>query len=295
MKRLLTVILAILLMFSIAACGGNKKSVGKESSGAGQVKKEPAESKESKGQTEETDQKEQTELVDSPAQAAGQTDIICVNYKAYSEARNKFDEYVLEQSYDHKIVSAKLSMAVVLELKTINYLLTLEFMGESIKSFGKFDADFETKMLKIGWADDAELEYNEGTRYTLKGTNSDGSALEIKVVYDGRSDSLRLEGYKDDTLEIIFEYIRTGGGYAAQYYFETIIGYDRGTAIEGLCTYRTIFDGDNGSCARFDNVKSEPASIFGSVPDAESFIEGATHWFTIKDGSFTGNLGGEKF
>ena len=82
------------------------------------------------------------------------------------------------------------------------------------------------------------------------------------------------------------------GGYAA-ILLETIIGYDRGTAIEGLCTYRTIFDGDNGSCARFDNVKRPRPS--GSVPDAESFIEGATHWFTIKDGSFTGNLGGEKF
>ncbi len=53
--------------------------------------------------------------------------------------------------------------------------------------------------------------------------------------------------------------------------------------------------GDNGSCARFDNVKTEPAPIFDNALDAESFIEGVTHRFTIKVGSFTGNLGGEKF
>jgi hypothetical protein len=278
--------LVVLLIFSLSACGGNSKSAGNEPSGAEQVEKEPTKPKESKGQTEQAE---------PPVQAAGQKGIICVGYKAYSDARSKFDKYVLDQSYDHEVVSAALGLAMPDELKIFNYLLTLEFMGESIKSLGKFDANMETIMFQTGWADDAELAYDQDTSYTVKGTDSGGTAMEIRVVYDGDSDCLRLEGYKDGTLDCVFEYISTKGGYAAQYYFETITGYDKFTALEGFCTHRTIFDGTNGSCARFDNVDTEPASIFGSAPDAGSFIDGATHWFTITDGSFTGNLNGEAF
>jgi hypothetical protein len=63
----------------------------------------------------------------------------------------------------------------------------------------------------------------------------------------------------------------------------------------GLCTYKLIFKGNNGSWARYDNVASEPESILGRTPDAGSFIDGAAHWFTVSDGKFTGNLNGNAF
>ena len=53
--------------------------------------------------------------------------------------------------------------------------------------------------------------------------------------------------------------------------------------------------GTNGSCARFDNVSSEPESIFRNIPDKQSSIEGAAYWFTITDGEFTGKLGEKEF
>jgi hypothetical protein len=70
---------------------------------------------------------------------------------------------------------------------------------------------------------------------------------------------------------------------------------DKFDAVYGLCTYRLIFAGTNGTCARFDNVSSEPDSILGSIPDPQSFIGGATHWFTIANGEFTGKLNGKDF
>lgn len=62
-----------------------------------------------------------------------------------------------------------------------------------------------------------------------------------------------------------------------------------------MCVYKTIFDGQNGSCARFDGVNSEPDTLLGRVPLEEDFISGATHWFTITNGEFTGNMGGKAF
>ncbi len=181
-----------------------------------------------------------------------------------------------------------------LELKNLDYLLPLSFLGESQKSLGKFDAAMETTMLQAGWAEDTVLTYEEAG-YLLKGTDTQGSELEIKVRYDDKADSLQLEGHKDGALDFFFEYSRMPEGYVAQYYYETVTHMEKATPIYGWCTYRLFFEGSNGSCARFDNVSSEPDSIYGGIPDKQSFIEGATHWFTITDGSFTGYLGGQEF
>ena len=47
--------------------------------------------------------------------------------------------------------------------------------------------------LDAGWADDVVLTYDEMEGYLLKGTDTQGSKLEIKVRYDAKTDSLRLE------------------------------------------------------------------------------------------------------
>lgn len=286
MKRFVSFILVLLLIASVAACGGNGKPVKNKPSGIEQSEKKPTGSKE---QSERTEQAKPSDI------AAGKTNIICVKYNEYSDAKSKFDKYVLEQSHDHKVVSVRLGEAMVTELAVFDYLLPLQFMGESVKSFGKIDVTIENAMLQGIWAKDAELTYKEGTGYLLKGTGSEGGLLEIRVMYDADTDSLRLEGYKDNAPDFLFEYIKTPDGYAAQYHYNSIIGYDKFMPIEGLCTYRIIFDGINGSCARLDNTDSEPVSIFKNPPDAGNFIEGAAQWFTITKGAFTGNLGGEAF
>ena len=143
--------------------------------------------------------------------------------------------------------------------------------------------------------DDASLTYDEKEGYLLKGTDNEGSVLEIEVRYDDKANSLRLESFKDGAFDFLFEYSEMLEGYAAQYYFETITHLDKATPVYGWGTYKLIFEGSNGSCARFDNVSSEPYSIYGDIPDAQAFIDGATHWLTITDGKFVGNLDGQDF
>jgi len=275
MKRVLVVLLVLLLTVFLVACGNgnNEETSANEPSG----------------------NRQDDQVSDGLTQEGKKSEIICDNYNAFKDAQKIYDDYVLEQSHSHEVVSVMLGYVTVNNLRILNYLLPLEFYGQSLKTLNKIDLSFETNMLRVAWADDAELIYNEGSGYLLKGTDTNGNILEVKTKYDKNTDSLHVEGYKDGTLDLVFEYCKTAGGYAAQYYFETIIGYDKATAIEGWCTYRTIFGGYNGSCARFDNVTSEPVAIFANAPDAESFIAGATHWFTIKDGQFLGKLKEKEF
>ncbi len=293
MKRVLMALMLIFLVFSLIGCGGNNGTAGSEPSQSGQVDAGAAEESGADGQTGQPEQMQQPPQAEEPAQANGKG-IICDNYGAFFDAKGEFNDYVLEQSEGHEIVSVSLPLATVFELHILEYLLPLEFMGQSIKTLGKYDPDFEMIMFQQ-WADDVEVFYDEDTGYELKYTDTQGSKVEIKAEYDGDADSLRLEAYKDGVPVLMFEYVKSPGGYAAQYNFETVVRYEMVTPIDGLCTYKIIFEESNGSCARFDNVTSEPESIFGKAPDAAAFIEGATHWFSVTNGSFTGNLGGDTF
>ncbi len=280
MKRLFKLALIFIMALLLAACGSNEKTAQDKLGDGGQV--------------------ESSQTVTGQGSASGQVSggkgIVCESYEAYSDAWNDFGDYIVEQSGDHEIVSVHQSTAMPLELKNLNYLLPLSLLGQSVKSTGKFDVAMESSMLQGGWAEDVEFSSNPDGGYLLKGTDTKGSRLEIKVRYDETADSLRLEGYKDSAFALLFEYSKMAEGYAAQYHFVTVTGFDKATPVEGLCTYRIIFAGTNGSCARFDNVSAEPDSIFGSIiPDAQSFIDGATHWFTITEGQFTGMLGGKTF
>ncbi len=60
-------------------------------------------------------------------------------------------------------------------------------MGESIKSLGKYDADFEMIMFKIGWGDDVEVTYNPDTGYVVAHTDDSGSAIEVRAMCDGEA------------------------------------------------------------------------------------------------------------
>ena len=286
MKRLIAGMLVFLLVLSLAACG----------SGGGPASSAPPENGEKTPEQEQQEQAQQ-QPAEQPVQASGKV-VICDGYQAFFDAKHEFIDYVVDQSEDHEIVSVHHNLATMNEINVFNHLLPLLYMGKSVETMGKFDENMETTMMQTGWADDAKVEYSESAgyvEYVVKGTDKNGKALEARAKYDSDADSVRLESYVDGALELLFEYVKLPGGYAAQYHFVDVLSVDNFTPVEGLCTRRVIFSGSNGSCARFDNVEAQPESIFGSIPDEESFIEGATHWYTVTDGSFTGNLGGEAF
>lgn len=273
MKGIFTVFICIMLCLSLSACGGEDKKEAVE----------PAKV--------EQPQSTQTAPAAKPSEAKS---VLSTNYEAYNDAKSAYEKYVLAQSKEHEIVSVSQSLAIVNELKILNYLMPLSFLEQSVEKMGKYDQNSEVDMLNAGWADNVTVTENGEGSYVVTGDLKTGK-YKIDVKYDRAADSLRLEGYKNEDKALVFEYINNAGGYAAQYYYKTVTGSDKGKPIEGFCTYKIIFKGENGSCARFDDVNAEPASIIGQSIAAESFISGAAHWFTIKDGEFTGQLGGKGF
>ncbi|MGI6451759.1 MAG: hypothetical protein ACOX3R_16315 [Desulfitobacteriia bacterium] len=287
MKRLFifVVTLLLLLVFSIAACGKSETAdtspQGNEIAG-----QEETTQIEQPSQQEQTEQSKVSDGIDS-----GQK-MVYQSFDAFKESRKRFEDYVVDQN--HEIVGPGLPTVSVFDANIFDYVLPLDFIGRSVELTGKFDIATENQMLKKAWAEDAQLTYDETTGYQLTGTKAQGNKLEIKIKFDAKADSLRLEAYKDGALDLLFEYVAIDGGYAAQHYLEDTVGQKEFTPIMALCTHKLIFGGTDGSKARYDDV-AEPASILGSPPDPESFIDGATHWFTVKKGQFSGNINGIAF
>ena len=120
------------------------------------------------------------------------------------------------------------------EINVFDHLLPLLYMEQSINSMGKFDENMETTMMQTGWADDAKVEYSESAgyvEYVVKGTDKNGKALEARAKYDSDADSVRLESYVDGALELLFEYVKLPGGYAA-YHFVDVLNMDNFTPVK---------------------------------------------------------------
>lgn len=263
MKRLLAIVLCLMLAFSMVGCGSAETAPSADEAGV-------------------------------PVVSGDKQAIICDSYDSFKNSKDAYEKFILNASKDHEVVSVNQSLVTAFELRIFHYLLPLNFLGQSIKTNGNFDKNMEVLMLETGWADNVNLIDNGDGSYQVTG-EKDEDKWKIDVEYDAATDSLRLAGYQNDVLALVFEYCKSGSGYAAQYYFENITGYDKATPVYKWCTYRAVFENNNGSSSRFEGVESEPASIYKNAPDAETFISGATQWLTVTDGSFTGKLNGIEF
>ena len=240
----------------------------------------------------ETDAQTGTE---KPAdESEGKAAVLCDNYRAFWEAKYNFEDTLIERKAENETMDIYISNALVNEIPLLQYLMPLNFLGESIKTYGAHDNSIEIQMLTASWCDDVSLE-STGSAYSVKGRHSHGQMIRVEAEYDADADTLRFEGFKDEELDFVFEYSRIPGGYAAQYYFNDVTRYDKGQPVSQLCVYKSIFSNGSGSCARYEDVLSQPESIFRKVPDAASFIEGADNWFTMSGSGFTGRLSGKNF
>ncbi len=219
---------------------------------------------------------------------------IAGGYNAYKDARDAFERYALDMSNFCGTVALNISLVSAFEGEIYFYLLPLDFIGLSIDSLGYYDESMEATWIKMAFAGDGKMIIGSDGSYLLTGTSGEGKSMILQIEYRPEEDELRLEVQEDGRLALLFEYIKNKEGYAAQYYFKAATGYYE-DAPKAMCVYRTIFNGLNGSCARYDGVESKPQSLLGSAPLGDEFFAGATHWFTLTNGRFTGLLNGKAF
>ena len=285
MKKMLIIFICLMLILSMSACGGK---------GTDNPTTSIEDSKDHTGFDDEDfeDSYEDYEDTNSPKLS----DLNTSNFTNFSDAETEFNNHISQNSSKVEAVYLYQNAVSITDMTVLDNTMPLYIWGETLDNEELEMQDISTSIF-VG--EDRsyrkyDLERESETRYRVIKETHDGEVIITEIEYYPDLDAVRLETVSNGKLELVFEYAKTKDGYAAQYYFETIIGGSYGAPQRGMCAYKIIFSGLNGSKARFIDVE-EPASIIGNVPDAEDFIKGANDWLTIKDGNFTGELAGESF
>lgn len=283
MKKLLVVTISMVLILSLCACGGNKNDVANTPSdmSIGQVK------------LPEEEAVDEADNIDS----SGYNDSDSSSYETFSDAYYEFVNYITEISPKEETVMYGQTLVLSPELSVFEYLSPLIFWGETLD-----DMEIEVKDITLSVVSGegknfvrADVEKQTENSYVMTIDTKKGEEILIQVEYFPKIDAVRLVAENNGEHALLFEYARVNDGYAAQYYFNQAIGGKYGEEpIKVMCVYRFIFSGHEGSCARFDDVE-EPASLLNGVPYEEEFTKGATHWLTLKNDEFTGELNGTAF
>lgn len=292
MKKILILLIYIMLVFTLVACGGNGV---KDDDVSIIDNSNDTYSSTEDSEEENTEEQNPHEQAASTNKSNNSSKAIYESFEEFNDASTSLGKHILEVSNDNEFVLENQGIFNSYDIAPFNYIYPLFGIGKSVETAGKFDVEMETTVLQIAWYKDASISYDNANSYQLSGTDKKGDKIKIDIMYDSKVDSLRLEGYKNDVLESIFEYIKTPNGYAAQHYCEEITRSEGYNPVFEFCTFRTIFEGTNGTFARFDGVDSEPDSIYCNVPDDDTFIDGASHWLNITDGEFKGNIRGTEF
>lgn len=278
MKKLLISILSIILILSLCACGANTTEDSNNSSS-------------DLSNQEELLNEETSDVIEgtSPKQVGkGGTG----GYQAFADAKDDFDDFVLEISMNDETLMNTRMLVLSPEIEMFDYMIPLYQWGETLEDeeleLKEYALSALTGVLKSFRSADLQRESNNSYIMTIEKEEED---IHIWVEYRPHIDALRLVAKSNGEQALLFEYAKTADGYATQYYYNSVVGGTYGVQNKAMCVYRAIFSGKEGSYARFDDVE-EPASLFDGVPNEQEFIKGATHWFTFKDGKFTGELNG---
>lgn len=220
------------------------------------------------------------------------------SYTTFQDARLDFDNYITEISPEKEETVMLYAVIVSLpELEVFEYITPLLYWGETLDDDEIEVQDIIIDLLtgeKKGYRS-VDVQRTGDNKYTSTLETHDDEEIVIDVKYHPDIDGLRLEATKNGEFALLFEYVKNGDGYAAQYYFNAKVGGSYGAEpVREPCLFKYIFVGREGSIARFNNVE-EPDSILDGVPDEQEFINGATHWLTLKDDEFTGELDGIAF
>lgn len=93
--------------------------------------------------------------------------------------------------------------------------------------------------------------------------------------YDPASDSMQSKITDDDGKEtMFFEYVKVGGGYASQYYFDN----ENGTYMQ----IKSFFNDTDTVAFGMETASAEPASILGNTSLTADFVKGGESYFILQ-------------
>lgn len=272
MKKVLSIILAVLIGILAAGCGnskGTQREDRKESTGAGTVRGEDR--KETTGQADNarSEDGKSTGKAEKPAgnKAGNVTGLkVADSYSAFVEAKNAVVGNIVDGlTSNPELALVAFGLAEVIMLDVVLIPATVLGNGEIVTN---------AALSVLGFAD---IDYSEnGNSYTIKYKDNQGKRNTFTGTYDDSADSL-ICTIKEDGKEVFTaEYYKTSFGYVTQYHS---VNDDGDTN-----TYKLSIQGEDGVLGILKNEKYEPLSGKESV----DFPKDCKEWYAIFGDTVTG-------
>ena len=260
MKKIISSILAVLIMCAVlAGCGSVNLPLPGSSASGQQTGASPTQNIKAT----------QGALANPAATAAGATsgNTVANAYSAYITAKGN----VLTKIIDAMSSNPDTAMNA-LSLLGVS-VVDLAMLPASFFGLGKQTAEAGLAMFSA-----TDVEYSEnGNSYVIKYKDKDNKVFEFKGTYDATKDVLVCTASTDGKESSYSEYRKTSFGYIGQYY---LVG-DDGTAT----VYQVSVKGEDGVLGISEKA-SKPSALTGS--ETVDFPKACAEWYAISGTAFTG-------
>ena len=255
-KKIFTVIcvlFTLILVFSITACGGKKGG----SKTAGDSSTSP-----SSGGSAKSSQ--------------GKADNLTEAYSRYIEAKSSAYDRISSKIDEHDELAFSVGMSLLPVI-----MVDLSFIPLTVIGLGG-GSEMALGMLGLNGI---KIEQN-GSNYTMSYTTQEGSSAVQTCEYDPATDSVK-SSIKEDGKELFsFEYVKTAGGYAAQY----TTGKNDGNEYTLI---RGFFNDSNIAGFGFETFTGSPPSIFKNKNLDKNFVNSKEMYFMLENNQFKVYSNGE--
>lgn len=264
MKKILSLILAVLIGILFIGCGNSKGDLqGDRQVTAGQSENVPGES------SKEADTTSKPGTANKPAETntgTGTGFSIADSYSAFLDAKSAMTEKIIDglsSDPDLALVSFELVGVVLVDM----ILIPAAFLGMGEKA----------AISGLGMLNFTDVEYTEnGDSYTLKYNDNEGKSYMFTGEYDETADSLVCTVTKDGQNTLNAEYYKTSFGYVGQYYSVN----DDGSAD----IYRLSIQGEDGVLGVSDSDEFTPLTGNETI----DFPKDSKEWYAVFGDTVTG-------
>lgn len=256
MKKAVILVMALALVFSLVGCATVKPQASdKPADVSAAVSEEP-------GSNEST-----APEVSVPAGAPSDPSS---SYNAYIQVKGEAYDRISKKLEDNE----ELYMSVGMSLFTVG-MVDLTLIPLTVVSLGEGS---ETALEMLGITDVKIT--GSGNDYTVTYSDTENGTVTMTCKYDPATDSVQ-STIKDGTGKEImfFEYVKTGGGYASQYFMDN--------GEDGLMLVTSFVNDKDIAAFGIKTADSQPASIFGNTSLTKDFVVNDEAYFILEGDSLT--------
>ena len=264
MKKILCVALALVLIFSLSACGANSA----KSSNSPDTKNSP--------NSPSANQSANNNTNNSNSSNAPSSNATITNTP--SEAYGKYTDM---KGIAYNNISGKMSENVELVFSAVLTILPVAMVDLTLIPLTIIGVEGGEAALTFLGMGNINIEQS-GDVHTITYTSSDGASMTQTCEYDAATDSLKsiISDIGESLDSLVFEYTRCGDGYVSQY---AMYEEERGD----YTLIKMYFNADGDVTIGIENISGKPDSIFKKTGFSSDFAHNKSSYFALEGGTLT--------